>query len=66
MKQDVMTADSTGTAKLVLWEGNIGKITEEECYKLSGLMVRTFQNKRYLSVPRDNANIDALSDIGGE
>jgi len=64
IKQHVMIADSNGTAKLVLWEDDTGKITEGECYKLSGLMVRTFQNKRYLSMPRDNANIDALSDIG--
>ena len=63
-KQDITIADTTGTGKLVLWEDNIGNITEGESYKLSGMMVRTFQNKHYLSMPRDNATIDPLSDIG--
>ena len=30
MKQDVMIADITGTAKLVLWKDDIGKITDGE------------------------------------
>ena len=39
-------------------------LSEGCSYKLSGLIVRTFRNEKYLSVPRDNFTITEIDDIG--
>ena len=39
-------------------------LSEGCSYKLSGLIVRTFRNQKYLSVPRDNFTITEIDDIG--
>ena len=50
---------------ITTWEDNIGILQEGSSYKLSGLMVRTFSNKKYLSIPKDNSfKITSIDDIG--
>ena len=64
MKQDVIMADATGIGRLTLWEDDIGILDEGTSYKLSNIMVCIYQNKRYLSKPRDSSSvIEPLSDI---
>ena len=43
VKQDCYVGDATGTAKLTLWENNVGLIVEDQCYTLSGIKVRSFK-----------------------
>ena len=61
VKQEYLIADSTGTTKIVTWEDNVGILLTGESYKLSGLMVRAFKGRKYLSIPKDEFKID---DIG--
>ena len=62
-KQDYIVGDSTGTAALTLWEDNIGQIDVGMSYRLSGVIVRSFNGKNYLSVPKDNCEISIIDDI---
>ena len=64
IKQEYVITDSSGTSVIITWGDNTGVLQEEELYKLSGLLVRTFCNKKYLSVPRDNFTISCIDDIG--
>ena len=62
-KQDCIVGDSTGTTTLTLWEDNIGQIDVGMSYRLSGVIVRSFNGKNYLSVPKDNCEISIIDDI---
>ena len=48
-KQDVVVADSTGSARLVLWEKEIGTKRVGDCYSVESVIVREFHGERYLS-----------------
>ena len=64
-KQEYIIADPTGTSMITTWEDNIGILQEGSSYKLSGLLVRTFSNKKYLSIPKDNSfKMTSIDDIG--
>lgn len=65
-KQDLTIADATGTARLTLWQTDINKLDEGECYRLENLLVKNFMKFNYLS-PRmfdefSFAPIDAVED----
>ena len=60
-KQDVVVGDSSGTARLIVW----GKEIEEvRSYRLSGMMVREFRGKKFLSTSKEMSAIERISDIG--
>lgn len=59
-----MIADSTGTSKIIAWESNVGILQLGMSYKLSGMNVRTYNNKKYLSIARDGFKILEIDDIG--
>ena len=63
-KQEYSIADATSTSTIVVWEDSVGILSEGCSYKLSGLLVRTFGNEKFLSVPRDNFTITEIDDIG--
>ncbi len=42
-------SDSTGTAKLTLWQDNIGILEFQKSYLLKNLHVRSFMNMKYLT-----------------
>ena len=46
-KQDVVIGDSSGTIKLTVWEDEIDRMEEENCYKVSGMVVREFKGKNF-------------------
>ena len=48
-KQDVVVADSTGSARLVLWEKEIGTMRVGDCYSVESVTVREFHGERYFS-----------------
>ena len=64
VKQDCYVGDATGTAKLTLWENNVGLIVEDQCYTLSGIKVRSFKGEKYLSIPKDGFSYVPIDDIG--
>ena len=61
LKQDCVIADSTGTAQLTLWEKNVGTLSTDQSYQLSGLLIRSFKGLKYLSIPKENFSV---KDIG--
>ena len=63
-KQECTIADATGSSKIVLWNENVDLFAEESCYLIQGLVVRTHQGSKYLSVGRDDINITPIDDIG--
>ena len=64
LKQEYIIADATGSCKIVAWNANTGVLQSGSCYMLSGLMVRVYNGKKYLSVPKDNFQISSIEDIG--
>ena len=63
-KQDVVIADSTSPARITLWERDIGQLTEGNSYRFTDIVVRMYQQEKYLSVPKDSATITEIEDIG--
>ena len=54
-KQDVTTADSTGSLKLVAWEDAVGKLTEGQCYCFTSVTVKQYGEETFLSLgPRSH------------
>ena len=62
-KQDCVVGDADGCSRVVLWEGDVGKMIEDESYKLIGVTVRSFRGVNYLSVGKD-CEIVGVGDIG--
>ena len=63
-KQDIIIGDSSGCTRLTVWEGEIGKIEEDESYRLSGMMVWEYRGKKFLSTSKENSEIEVIDDIG--
>ena len=65
VKQDCIVADASASCKLVLWEEHINCFEEGVSYKLSGLIVRTYNGKKYLSIPKDSSfDFEVIDDVG--
>lgn len=56
-KQDMIVGDSTGTARVTIWEEEIGKMEEGDSVKMTGMMVREFQGKKYLSTSKEKSKL---------
>lgn len=59
-KQDITIADRTAAARMTLWEADIG---HRKSYKLT-IVVHTYQGSKYLTMPKEGANLDEIADIG--
>ena len=64
MKQDIIVADQTATARVTLWEDNVGAFTEGRSYILKNFVVRVYQSTKYLSMGGDATEIVPIEDIG--
>ena len=62
-KQDILIGDSTGTARLAVWEKEVGRMKKDGSYWLGGLMVREFRKKKFLSTSKQSSMIEEISDI---
>lgn len=60
-KQDYVIGDSTGKA---VWKNNVGIFSIGSSYKMSGIMIRVFNGKKYLSVPKEKSSITCIDYIG--
>ena len=63
MKQDIVLADSTATCRCVVWEKNIGTFDVNSCYKLTDVMVKSFNGTKYLSL-LEKSPVAKVEDIG--
>lgn len=63
-KQDVIIADATATAKVTLWEKSIDLLVPGHSYTLKNFAVREYNAVKYLSMPREDAEIIPIPDIG--
>lgn len=63
-KQQVNIADANGSARVILWEQDIGKLKVHQSYCLSRLIVRSYKGTTYLSFPSNGATINEVNDIG--
>ena len=62
--QNIIIADLTGTVRLTVWEKEIGKIEIGGSYSLTGMTVREFRGRKFLSTAKDNSSIVSTEDIG--
>lgn len=53
-KQEASFTDETGTMRLVLSEDDIQKVTSSHSYELSQVMIRSFQDQKYLTLNRNS------------
>ena len=63
-KHDYIVGDATGAATVTMWENNIRALKVGASYKLSGMMVREFDGKKLLSMPKQDGEITNIPDIG--
>ena len=52
-KQEASLTDHTGSIRLVLWENDISKISTMFAYKLSKVIVRVYNDKKYLTLNKE-------------
>ena len=62
-KQDCVLADSNAGVRIVLWEGDVNRLTEGQCYKLSDMTVKVYDGKKFLSMSPEARVVD-IADIG--
>ena len=62
--QNVILGDCSGTVKLVLWEEEVGRLDEDVCYKMTGLNVKVWKGKNYLSTLKGKFKFEEISDLG--
>ena len=60
----MVVADSSGSIRLTIWEEMIGQVAEGLSYRFTGMMVRMFKGKKFLSMSKTESNIEVISDIG--
>ena len=63
-KQQVIVADSTAAARLYLWEGDVGRLISGQSYKFKNIVIQSYQESKFLSIPREGATIAEIDDIG--
>ena len=63
-KQDVIVGDHTSTITVALWEEYVDTMSPDSSYCLQNFVVREFNMKKFLSMPREGATIVPIEDIG--
>ena len=63
-KQDVTIADATGTAHLTLWQKDIGQMELHKSYLLQDVVIKSYNNTKYLTPPKSGCKIIPHDDIG--
>ena len=49
-KQDIIVSDATSTTRLTLWQGDIDSLENDESYEIKNLMVKSYNNAKYLII----------------
>ena len=53
-KQEAVFTDNSGTMRLVLWESDITRVTSKSVYNISKIVVREFDNAKYLTLNKQS------------
>ncbi len=53
-KQDIVVADTLASARVTLWEDDVGKLKKDSSYKFTNFVVRTYAKQIYISLPKDH------------
>ena len=56
-KQEVTVGDESGTACVTLWEENVDKLKQGECYQLKGFFIREYGGKKFLAFGREGSEV---------
>lgn len=62
-KQDVIIADSSGLARLTLWEKDTDSLREQQCYHFTNFLVREFNGRKYLVMTRYDSTVQEIPEI---
>ena len=60
IRQDYWIADATAGCKIVTWGENVGLLNVDDSFKLSGLKIQTYNQKKYLSVPKTEFQVSCI------
>ena len=63
-KQDVIISDCTNTTRLTVWEEDIGTLHVNNSYRCENVVVREFNQRRYLSKAKHRSTITQIDNIG--
>jgi hypothetical protein len=63
-KQDCLISDSSGTCRIVLWADRVGALKENGSYHLQNVVLRQYNNKKYISVLEHDSELVPIPDIG--
>ena len=63
-KQDIIITDATAVARFTVWEDDINRLQQGKSYKLTDVLVREYNSKKYLSTALENTTIQEVTDIG--
>ena len=63
-KQDIIIADKTGRATLTFWESNVETVMANLLYHFNNIIVCQYQGNKYLSLPKKDASVSNIPDIG--
>ena len=63
-KQEVIIADASSAARLTMWEGDVGSMVDGKSYRLSNVVVRSYQKSKYLSLPKEGGLVVEIDDGG--
>ena len=61
--QNVLVADSNGTAKVTLWETDINKLEANKSYQLSKMILKEFRGQIQLCCGKDESLITEIDDL---
>ncbi len=65
-KQDVVIADASANSRLTVWEEEIGQLEKGKSYSLTGMLVREFNGKKYLTTAKQNSLIEVEGEDVGD
>lgn len=57
-------SDATSTTRLTLWQDDIGSLEVDESYEIANLLVKSYNNSKYLTSPKSGYTIKKIDDIG--
>ena len=62
-KQDMIIGDHTSTTTVTLWEEYVDTMSPDSSYCLQNLLVKEFNMKKFLSMPKEGTTIVPIGDI---